>query len=565
MINYLLNLLPISQSLQHYSRTDFLKDLVAGLTTAFVLIPQSMAYAMLAGLPPHVGLYAAAFPLLPYVLLGTSPSLAVGPIALDSLLTATAVSAIAATGTTQYWQCAIVLALMVGCFQVLLGMFRAGFVANALSQPVIAGFTAAAALIISFNQLKLLLGIPLARSTAIHAIILQAFANWQRIHVITLITGILAIVYLLLLKKYKPKFPRALFLLVGGVCAVAFFDVDQNGLAVIGSVPSGLPKPSLPDIDLELIQALLPSAFVISLVGFVEAFSVAKSLNKPNHPDLRANQELVALGYSNIVSGWFQAFPISGGFSRSAVNSNAGAVSQVAALITAFVVLLTLMFLTQLVALIPTVILGAIIVTAVLGLIDIKQLKKYWHIRRSDFWLYTLTFGVTLAFGIQQGILAGVFFSLLWFIAATSKPHIAVLGWLEKEDIYRNVERFPEAIQTPGVLMIRFDAPLFFANTNYLKNQVKLLESQMKTKLEVVVINAAAIGRIDATGADTLMQMATELKSRKISLYLANVRGPVRDVLFKAGFFEIIPESHMIPELRHWREKYSPIQKHKAL
>jgi len=561
MQNFWLLAFPLLKDLKKYSKSLFRKDLIAGLTTAFVLIPQSMAYAMLAGLPAHVGLYAAAIPLIPYALLGTSPSLAVGPVAMDSLLTATALAGMAAIGSDDYLTLAILLALMVGSIQFFLGMCRAGFVVNALSQPVIAGFTAASALIIGFNQLKHLLGIQLDQTTAVHTIVLEAVSRWREIHPPTLIIGFFSISALLLLKKHKPSLPRTLILLISGVVIVVSFHLDQKGVTVIGSIPKGLPMPRLPQIQWSVVQALLPSAALIALVGFVEAISVAKSLNKPHHQDLRANQELAALGLSNITSAFYQAFPISGGFSRSAVNSSAGATSQVASLITAATVLLTIAFLTPLVTFVPIVVLGAIIVTAVLSLIDIPRVKRFWHIRRSDFWLYCLTFSVTLYFGVQQGLLAGVFFSLLWFIAATSKPHIAVLGWLEEEGIYRNVERFPNAQKEPGELIIRFDAPLFFANTNYLINQLKILEEQLETPLKTVVLDASGIGRIDATGAEMLLRIAKEHQARNIRFCLTCLRGPVRDVLTKAGLFEVVPKVNIFLELHHWHKSHQPLQK----
>jgi len=549
MNSKLQNIFPIFHTLENYSFKLFQSDVMAGLTTAVVLIPQSMAYALLAGLPAYVGLYAAAVPLLAYAVLGTSPSLAVGPVAMDSLLTATAVGALAQVGSQDYLLLATLLALMVGTIQVAFGTLRLGFVVNALSQPVITGFTAAAALIIGFNQLKLITGLPLARTSAIGDILWKAILSWRDIHLATFALGLGAIAVLLVLKRLKPTFPRALLVLILGSLAVYAMQLGEHGVAILGAIPSGLPQPSLPQFEFTTIYQLLPSALTIAAVAFVEAMSVAKSLQKPDHPELKANRELVALGASNLVAGVFGAYPVTGGFSRSAVNASAGARSQIAAMVTAAMVALTLIFFSPLLTYVPNAILGAIIMTAIFGLIDLSRIGHFWRVRRSDFWLYCLTFGATLYFGIQMGILAGVIMSLLWFIAATSKPHIAILGRLPGTQIYRNIERYPEAIQTPGQLIVRFDAPLFFANTTFLKNQLNTLARTIDPPLKTIVLDASAIGRVDSTGADMLLDLTKDLDSHGIHLKLACLRGPVRDVLEQTGLFQIQGEDRRIMEL----------------
>ena len=544
------SLFPIFRTLENYSFKLLQSDVLAGMTTAVVLIPQSMAYALLAGLPAYVGLYAAAVPLLAYALLGTSPALAVGPVATDSLLTATAVGALAQVDSADYLLLAALLAMLAGLVQVGFGVLRLGFVVNALSQPVITGFTAGIALIIGFNQLKLITGIPLTRTSAIGDILTEAMARWRDLHPATFALGLGSILTLVVLKRFKPAFPRALLVLILGSLAVLALNLGNQGVAILGAIPHGFPTPRVPELQLAQVYQLLPSALTIAIVAFVEAMSVAKSLQKPEHPELEANRELVALGTSNLVAGIFGAYSVTGGFSRSAVNASAGAKSQVAAIVTAAMVAITLIFFSPFLAYVPNAALGAIILTATFSLIDRSRLGHYWRVRRSDFWLYCLTFAATLLFGIQMGIFAGVVMSLLWFIAATSKPHIAVLGRLPDTKIYRNINRFPEAIQTPGQLIVRFDAPLFFANTTFLKNQLNALTRGKKPPITTIILDASGIGRIDATGTDMLMAFTKELEDRGIALHLACLRGPVRDVLTQAGLFDILPKDRLVMELQ---------------
>ena len=421
--------IPILEWLPKYGTAELKGDLAAGLTVGVMLIPQGMAYAMLAGLPPIYGLYASILPLILYAIFGTSRQLAVGPVAMVSLLIAAGVGAIAETGSETFIQLAILLALMVGLIQLLMGLFRLGFLVNFLSHPVVSGFTSAAALIIGFSQLKHLLGINIPRSNHVHEIIQNALENISATNLYTLGIGLTAIVIILAIKKLKIRIPGPLVAVVFGVLAVWLSGVDAQGVKIVGSVPDGLPSFAFPTIDLSQIQTLLPIAFTIAFISFMESIAVAKAIQS-KHGDYKVvpNQELIALGAANIGGSLLQAFPTTGGFSRTAVNDQAGAKTGMAAIISAGLIVLTLLFLTPLFYFLPKAILASVIMVAVFGLIDYKEAIQLWKNYRPDFWMLAVTFVGTLLLGIEEGVLIGVVLSLAMIIFQTTKPHIATLG-----------------------------------------------------------------------------------------------------------------------------------------
>lgn len=535
--------IPLFAQLRGYDFDAFRSDGVAGLTTAIMLIPQGMAYAMLAGLDPIIGLYASTIPLAIYGLLGTSRQLAVGPVAMVSLLVASGVGAIAGSDPAVYVALAATLALMVGLLQWGMGTVKLGFLVKFLSHPVIAGFTSAAALIIGFSQLKHVLGIPLQRSHHVHEILLQAFEHITEVQPITLAIAAISVVTLVVLKKVAPRFPRFLLVVAGGTLAVWGLDLGSAGVAIVGDVPSGLPAPSLPSLELSAIRDLLPIAITIALVGFMESISVAKNFARANKYEVDADQELKALGLANIAGSFFQSYPVTGGFSRTAVNAQAGALTNVASLITAAVVVLTLLFLTPLFHFLPKAVLAAIIMTAVFGLIDVAEARHLWRVSRPDFAMMALTFVATLTLGIEQGIIAGVLGSLAWFVWQTSRPHVAKLGQLPDSDVYRNVERYPDARTTPGVTALRVDAPLFFANTAFLKDVVL---SAIDEDTQHLVVDCKAVGSVDAQALSTLAELVDELEDREVQIWLAGVRGPVRDALDAAHLTERFGDGHLV-------------------
>lgn len=532
---------PFLAWLPNYPKQYLRGDLTAGLTVGVMLVPQGMAYAMLAGMPPIYGLYAATVPLILYALLGTSRQLAVGPVAMVSLLTATGVSALAEVGSPEYIGLVLALAFLVGVLQLALGVFRLGFMVNFLSHPVISGFTSAAAIVIALSQLKHLLGIPMPRSEHVHEILVAAAQNIGKTHGLTLAIGLGAIALIQLFKKWKPAFPGALVVVVLSILAVWALGLAEHGVKIVGEVPSGLPALTMPLVDWPTMQKLLPMAMAIGLVGFMESIAVAKAM-QARHRDyaLDANQELIALGMANIGGSFFSSFPVTGGFSRTAVNDQAGARTGLASIVSAVLIVVTLLFLTPLFYYLPNAVLAAVIIVAVYGLIDHKEARHLWHSNRGDFILWAVTFAATLFVGIEQGIALGVILSLALVIYRTTKPHIAVLGRVPGTFFYRNVERFSNLEQRPDVLIVRFDADLYFANVNYFLDTINALAAQKGDALRVLVINAESINNLDSSGVHAIEELLRQFRQRGISVFFVSVKGPVRDAMMRAGLIEKI-------------------------
>ena len=525
--------LPILYWLPSYSQGKLKGDLSAGLTVGVMLIPQGMAYAMLAGLPPIYGLYASTIPLMLYAVFGTSRQLAVGPVAMDSLLVASGVGVLASAGSDRFIMLAITLALMVGVIQLVLGVLKLGFLVNFLSLPVISGFTSAAALIIGLNQLKHLLGVEIAGSNQVHKIIYETAVNIQSTHLLTLALGISGIILIALAKKINKSLPGPLLAVAASILAVYFLHLDEQGVKIVKEVPEGLPSPVFPEFTISDLRALLPTAFTISLIGFMEAIAVAKSV-QARHRDYKidANQELIALGFANMVGALFRSFPVTGGFSRTAVNNQAGAKTGMASVFSASLIILTLLFLTPLFYYLPQAILSSVILVAISGLIDYKQVVALWKTDKRDFSMLLITFLTTLAMGIAEGIALGVILSLGVVLYQSSYPHVAILGKIPGKNIFRNIERYPDAEVRPDLLIFRFDAALFFANSLFFQTFVEGQVS-LKTGLKMVIVNAEAIHYLDSTAIRMLRDVITYLRERDIEIAFAGVRGPVRDILVK--------------------------------
>lgn len=530
--------IPFIAWISTYEKSNLRGDILAGLTTAVMLIPQGMAYAMLAGLPPIYGLYASIVPLALYALFGTSRQLAVGPVAMVSLLVATGVGALAETGSDLFIAYAILLALMVGVIQLVMGIGRLGFLTNFLSHPVISGFTSAAALIIGFSQLKHLLGVNIPRSKHVHSILMQAFERAGEIQPITFGIGAVSIALLIILKKWKPNFPRALAVVVIGTLAVYFGGLHEAGVAIVGEVPAGLPAIGVPTIDFDVMKSLFPIAMTISLVGFMESIAVAKAFASQHNYEVDANQELIGLGLANIGGAFTQGYPVTGGFSRTAVNASAGSKTGLASMITAGVVAIALVFLTPLFYYLPKAVLAAIIMTAVFGLIDTDEVKHLWQVKKSDLVLLGLTFFATLTLGIEEGIGIGVAASMVWFVVRTTRPHFAVLGRIPDTNAYRNIKNYPQAEQPEGVLIVRMDAQFYFGNISFFKNTMSELIGERGEALETVILDASAMNQIDSSAAQALDEMAQKCADEGVRFLLANVKRPVYDVLERAHYLD---------------------------
>lgn len=557
---------PILEWLPHYNSEFFRGDLIAGLTVGVMLIPQGMAYAMLAGMPPIYGLYASIIPLVLYAIFGTSRQLAVGPVAMVALLIAAGVGAIAEANSEEFIGLVILLALMVGIIQTLMGIFRLGFLVNFLSHPVIAGFTSAAALIIGFSQLKHLLGINIPRSNHIHEIIVNAFSNFNAINLHTFIIGILAIGVILLIKKIKFPIPGPLLAVAFGIFAVWGLGWDEQGVGIVEEVPKGLPDFGIPSFNFEDVKALLPIAFTISFISFMESIAVAKAIqSKHKNYQVSPNQELIALGVANIGGAFFQSFPTTGGFSRTAVNDQTGAKSGMASIFSAALIALTLLFLTPLFYYLPKAILASVIMVAVFGLIDFKEARHLWYTDRSDFFMMLATFLGTLILGIEEGIMIGVVLSLGLIIFRTTQPHTAVLGKIPGKPHYKNTDRFDHLEVRDDILIFRFDARLYFANVSFFKEKIEAEVINKGKVLKLFILDADSMNGIDSSGIYAIKEMIKFCHNQKIQFKFAGVKGPIRDILHRANVVEMIGEDSFFFRIQHSVDFFDKKSNHRYL
>jgi len=538
-MNLIKQFFPIFNWAKSYSSSALKNDAFAGITVGIMLIPQGMAYAMIAGLPPVYGLYAALFPQVIYALMGTSRQLAVGPVAMDSLLVAAGLGALSLDSTEAYIALATFLALFMGTIQLLLGGLKLGLLVNFLSKPVINGFTSAAAIIIALSQLNHLLGIDFPKSKQIHELFSFLLKLGPQAHLLSVLISVLGVSFLVLIKRYFPQLPGALILVLLSTFIAAQNNWETLGVKLVKEIPDGLPSFQFPSATLNQVYDLIPLALTLALIAFMEAISVAKAIEekeKTNH--LNANQELIALGTANIIGSLFQSYPTTGGFSRTAVNHDSGAKTGVAALFSAAVVGITLLFFTAFFYHLPNAVLGAVILVAVGKLIDFSYPKQLWKNNRNEFYILLFTFCITLFIGIKEGILLGVFVALLYMIYQNTQPHIAVLGRIKDTHYFKNINRFTEDVVTyPQVLILRFDGQLFFGNQRYFKQAFSALVKAQETPVKHLVIAAAPINYIDATAFEMLTEWMKELNKQGISIHWTGLNGPLRDRFHKNGVF----------------------------
>lgn len=549
---------PIAVWLPAYNRQMFSKDAAAGLTVGIVLIPQGMAYAMIAGLPPVYGLYAGLIPLLIYAILGSSRQLAVGPVAMDSLLVAAGLGTLMVTDLAEYIGLAILLTLMVGCIQLLLGIFRMGFLVNFLSKPVISGFTSAAAIIIAMSQLKHLLGTYVVNSSKFHILFNEVFRELHHTHVLTLLLGLGGIILILLLRKWSSRIPAFLLVMVLGILVVAIFGLDTYGVDVVGTIPKGFPVLEAPSFTWKHFNVLLPTAVALSVISYTEAISIGQSLDEKNQEDsLDPNQELLALGSSNLIGSFFQSYPVTASFSRSAINNKLDAKTPMAGIISMLLVVLTLLFFTPLFYSLPIAVLASIIMVSVAGLVEIRYPAFLWVHQRDEFYILVFTFLFTLFVGIQEGILLGVLLSLIVMLYRTSKPHFAVLGKIKNTEYYKNVERFGKDVELrEDVLIVRFDSQLYFGNKNYFKKQMHKFMEDKGPGLQCVILNAETINYIDSTATAMLAKFIHEVQQRNIKFYISGATGPTRDVIFNSSIIDLLPKQHLFLRIQEAVDYY---------
>ncbi len=545
--------LPILDWLGNYRKSDLSGDLIAGLIVTIMLVPQGMAYAMLAGLPPQVGLYASVLPLILYALFGSSRTLAVGPVAMVSLMTASALAGL--SGMENQMAGALILALASGLMLFVMGVARLGFLANFLSHPVISGFTSAAALVIGFSQLKHLLGMEIPRSHLLTDIIGFVIREAESANVTTVALGV-GLVALLLL--WRGPFGRLLLqagmspawvgpltktgplaVVILGAGLVWLFRLDVNaGVKIVGDIPAGLPSLNWHGIDLAMARDLLPAAGLIALVGFVESVSVAKALASKRRQKIDADQELRALGVANIGAAFSGGYPVTGGFSRSMVNFTAGANTGLAAIVTAILIALTLAFLTPLFHYLPKAALAAIIVVAVSGLVDFRSLFRTWRYNGLDGFSQLATFAAVLALGIEIGIMLGAALSIAFYLWRTSRPHMAIVGRVGETEHFRNILRHEVKTQ-PHILAFRVDENLYFANTRFLEDRLLAAVADHK-RIEHLVLICSAINFIDASALESLENTVRSLGEAGVTVHLAEVKGPVMDKLEKTDFLDLL-------------------------
>ncbi len=548
-----------------YGRTTLENDLLAAVIVTIMLIPQSLAYALLAGLPPEAGLYASVVPILLYTVFGTSRVLAVGPVAVVSLMTAATIGQVAEAGTAGYAVAALTLAFLSGLMLLLMGVLRLGFLANFLSHPVASGFITASGILIAASQIGPLAGLR-ADGLGLLPQLASLAAQAAQINAPTLAIGIASLVFLywvrlglkpLLRRMGLAARPADLLAKAGPVVAIAgstlavwWLGLDRAGVAVVGAVPQSLPPFTLPAFDPALIRDLLLPAGLISLIGFVESVSVGQTLAAKRRQRIEPDQELVALGAANIGASLTGGFPVTGGFARSIVNFDAGAETPAAGAYTAVGLALAALFLTPLIALLPKATLAATIIVAVLSLVDLSVLKRSWAYSRADFAAVAATMAVTLGVGIEAGVTAGVLVSLLLHLYRTSRPHVAEVGLVPGTEHFRNITRF--TVETdPAVLSLRIDESLYFANTRYLEDLI-LARVTGDTSLRHVILMCSAVNEIDLSALETLDSLVHRLRDMGVTLHLSEVKGPVMDRLRRSDFLTHLSGQVFVSQFEGW-------------
>lgn len=543
--------LPLLEWGRRYNRESFASDGLAAVIVTIMLIPQSLAYAMLAGLPAEMGLYASMLPLVAYGLFGTSTTLSVGPVAVVSLMTATAVSQVAEAGSVAYVDAAVLLALMSGAMLLLFGLLRMGFLASFLSHPVIAGFITASGVIIAVSQLGHVLGIQ-GRGENLPHLVQQLWAQLPQVHMPTLLVGGSTLLFLfwvrsglkpLLLKAGLPDYWAGMLTRTGPVFAVIGtsvvawqLDLGARGVALVGHVPAGLPGFDLPPLLNPAWRELAVSALLISIIGFVESVSVGHTLAARRRQRIVPDQELIGLGASNIAAAVSGGYPVTGGFARSIVNFDAGAATPAAGMLTALGIALTALFFTPYLAYLPKATLAATIIVAVLSLVDFSILRRTWEYGISDFAAVAITLFVTLAVGVETGVACGVLASLALHLYKTSRPHMAVVGEVPGTEHYRNVDRH-EVITRSDILSLRIDESLYFANASFVESSLYAL-LEKRPEVRHVILMCTAVNEIDLSALEALESINRQLAERDITLHLSEVKGPVMDVLRHTHFLQ---------------------------
>ncbi|MGI1677863.1 MAG: sulfate permease [Cellvibrionaceae bacterium] len=567
--------LPIIDWARHYNKSFFFNDLIAGIVVTVLLIPQSLAYALLAGVSAEVGLYASILPLILYAVFGTSKTLSVGPVAVISLMTATTLGNVAQQGQVEYLNAAIVLAGLSGVMLLGMGFLRLGFIANFLSHSVISGFITASGIIIAASQLKHILGVSSDGDTLfeiVHSLYQSTFGTVDSdvggISLVTVMIGMLAIAFLYFSKRYAERLlirlglkkqtayfiakTSPIIIVVATIILAYWLQLGDQGLALVGSIPSGMPSFSLSLPTFELVKMLILPAFFISLIGYVESVSVGKTLASKRRQKINSNQELIGLGAANIASAVSGAFPVTGGFSRSVVNFDAGASTQASSIFAAIGISLAALFLTPVLFYLPKATLAATIIIAVLTLIDFSIFKKTWVYEKHDFFAVAATVIITLMYGVEAGVSFGIISSIFLHLYRSSKPHIAEVGLVEGTEHFRNVNRYHVKTDSK-ILSLRIDESLSFINASFLEDAIYEKVYQ-RDEISQVILVCSAINEIDHSALETLEMVNHRLLEQGIKLHLSEVKGPVMDSLKVSGFIERLTGNIYLTQFQAYTE-----------
>ncbi len=567
MIETLRRYVPVLDWGRTYNRSAFSNDMIAAVIVTIMLIPQSLAYALLAGLPPEAGIYASIAPIILYAIFGTSRALAVGPVAVVSLLTASAIGQVAEQGTAGYAVAALTLAFLSGGFLMLMGVFRLGFLANFLSHPVIAGFITASGILIATSQLKHILGVS-AYGHTLPEILGSIFANLSEINWITVVIGVAATGFLFWVRKHLKPTLRSLgtpalladiltkagpvAAVVATTVAVWGFGLDGQGVKIVGDVPQSLPPLTLPGFSPDLVSALLIPAILISVIGFVESVSVAQTLAAKKRQRIDPDQELIGLGAANIGAAFTGGYPVTGGFARSVVNFDAGAETPAAGAFTAIGLAFAAVALTPLVYYLPNATLAATIIVAVLSLVDLSILKKTWGYSRADFAAVAATIVLTLGLGVEVGVASGVAISVLLHLYKTSRPHVAEVGLVPGTQHFRNIHRH-KVETTPALVSLRVDESLYFANARFLEDMIQKRVTNGCAVKDVVLI-FSAVNEVDYSALESLEAINHRLQDMDVGLHLSEVKGPVMDRLQRSHFLDDLNGRVFLSQYDAWTD-----------
>ncbi|MBI1184517.1 sulfate permease [bacterium] len=527
--------IPLVKDLSSYKKGWIQKDLSAGLTVGVMLVPQAMAYAYLAGMPPIYGLYAGLLPLVVYAIFGSSRHLSVGPVAVSALLVYAGVKNFAEPLSNDFVSLAITTGFFIGLVQMSLSFLRLGLLVNFISHPVISGFTSAAAIIVGVSQLKDILGIDVPRAENPLEIAGHVFANIFNYNGYTLVMSVGALVLLIWLRKVNRKIPGALLVVVAATLISYLLGLEEKGVKVVGTVPEGLPEFTLPNMNLDLLTKLLPTILTVSAISIVESLGIAKYYEgKSKNYRVVNNQELFALGMANVAGALSSSMPSSGSFSRTAVNYNLKAKTGLSSIFSVVVVLLSLLFLTPLFKHLPLAVLASIILLAIKNLFDYKEAIRLWHVHRRDFTMLMVTFAGTLLLGIELGVLLGFCLSIVTVLYRSSQPNITRLGKIKNTNYYRSIDRYPDLVKYPDLMIIRFDDQLYYGNAYYFKDKMHEFIEQ-SAGLKLLVLDAGNIHDMDSTGLKALHDIIAETAERQAMFCLCNMTEHVEEIIEKSG------------------------------